>query len=99
MSNQFQYIASLCEKIKASGKLPSVALVKKASNRPLPLKDIIEVLKRWQSDPEQFSKAPLSEPIADKPDDLLSHIKNLEQRIVALENQVQSLSEALRKKE
>ncbi|GAB2689022.1 hypothetical protein Q4574_01345 [Aliiglaciecola sp. 3_MG-2023] len=97
MSNQFQYIASLCKNIQSNGKVPSVALIKKASNRPLPLREVIEVLRRWQNEPEQFSEIVEDEAPVQQPTDLTQHVKQLEKRIESLEQQVLHLTRTLKK--
>ncbi|WP_353369778.1 hypothetical protein [Aliiglaciecola sp. NS0011-25] len=74
-----------------------MALIKKASNRPLPLRDIIDVLKRWQDDPDQFPSTPVEEASPQKPNDLMQHIVTLEKRIESLEQQVLNLTQSLQK--
>ncbi|MFA3790764.1 hypothetical protein AB6T38_06580 [Aliiglaciecola sp. SL4] len=96
MSNQHQYIASLCKNLKSKGKAPSVALIKKASNRPLPLREVIDVLRRWQDEPEQFADLIEDDVPMQKPTDLAQHVNQLEKRIALLEQQVLSLTQALK---
>ena len=98
MSKNVTYIVALCEKLNAQKKQPSVALIKKLSNRPLPLPEVISVLKRWKEDPEQLP-APTDEEMTEP--EMAStqehKIAELEQRIIHLEQQLTELTDILNK--
>ena len=98
MSKNLSYIVALCEKLIAQKKQPSVALIKKLSNRPLPLPEVISVLRRWKEDPEKLpipTDEDMSEPeTASTP---TQKITELEQRVIHLEQQLTELTDVLNK--
>jgi hypothetical protein len=92
-NNNFQLIVSLCDSIKQSGVTPTVALIKKHANRPLPLPEIIAVLKSWKLDPAKYHNtetniADLNKPEAKTTDEI---IRTLEARVEKLEQQMATL--------
>ena len=95
MSDQKQYIASVCDKLTRQGKKPSVALIKSAADRALPLPLIISVLKRYQQDPEQFASDSIEEvePTVES-ETLEQQVFSLQQRVASLEAQVKLLLDA-----
>ncbi len=98
MSKNVTYIVALCEKLNAQKKQPSVALIKKLSNRPLPLPEVISVLKRWKEDPEKLP-IPTDEDLIEP--DMAStqeqKVAELEQRITQLEHQLVALTDTIDK--
>lgn len=92
MSDNRQYIASLCKQISQQGRTPSVALIKKMSARPLALPEIISTLKCYKVDPQQVTNqvdAPVrGETKAPAVDDKLA---DLTQRVQQLEAQMAKL--------
>jgi hypothetical protein len=96
MSDNLSYIVSLCEKLHSQQRQPTVAMIKKAANRPLSLPQVIDVLRRWKADPNQFPKATMSEP-AQQSKTLTAEqqVTQLEKRVSTLEDQVNSLTQAL----
>ncbi|TRY30790.1 hypothetical protein [Aliiglaciecola sp. M165] len=92
MSEQTSYIASLCNKLSQQGKQPSVALIRKLANRPLPLPLVVSVLQKWKVDPEQLPKLSETQE-ANQPVDRTDHqrILDLETRVSQLESQLTSL--------
>ena len=92
-TSNLHIIVSACESISKSGITPTVALVKKHAFKPLPLPEIISVLKKWKEDPNQYPNADvqqtnLAEPNFKKPDEI---IQSLEARIDKLERQMVTL--------
>lgn len=91
MSDQTSYIASLCSKLRQQGKQPSVALIRKMANRPLPLPMVISVLQKWKDDPSQL-------PILAEEDEATTPMElTSDQRIFALETRVKELESVLSK--
>ncbi|GAA0856882.1 hypothetical protein [Aliiglaciecola litoralis] len=96
MPNNQNYIVSLCEKLQASQQQPTVAMIRKSANRSLPLPEVIDVLKRWKRDPQQFTAE-----LAQQPESVVADISpqqrvtDLEARVASLESQVQRLNKIL----
>lgn len=82
---------SLCESLTKSGVSPTVALIKKHANQPLPLPEIIGVLRNWKHDPSQYqdigikAEAEVADTAANNSDEV---VKTLEARIDKLEQQM-----------
>ncbi|WJG10420.1 hypothetical protein [Aliiglaciecola sp. LCG003] len=92
MSQNLSYIVNLCRKIQSNGQKPSVALIKKSANRPLPLPEIIGVLRRWNDAPQQFADIKLDEVEHEAPSvppDI--QLTALSQRVDQLEKQLENL--------
>lgn len=94
MSNSHHhYILTLCQKLDAAGKKPTVGLIKAKADRPLTIPVIISALKHWQESPQQD--------FAIVPDSAVTQTESLEQRVENLEAEVRALKqviEALRAK-
>ena len=93
-SNNLQLIISLCNSLTKSGVTPTVALIKKHANRPLPLPEIISVLKKWKLDPSEFehiAKEPQQDLTTSELNTTDDAVKALEARIDKLEQQMAKL--------
>lgn len=98
MSKNLTYIVALCEKLQSQQKQPSVALIKKISNRPLPLPEVISVLKRWKEAPEQLpipTEDDINEPTAVSTTE--QKVAELTKRVADLEQQLRELTAAFHK--
>lgn len=90
MSDNLNYILSLCQQISHKGQIPSVALIRGQSQRNLPIPQIISALKRWKEAPSTIGQE--IETVAEKePHQPLT----LEQRVEQLEQQVRQLQHLL----
>lgn len=85
MSDNRNYIVSLCEQLQSNQQQPTVALIRKTANHPLPLPEVISVLRRWKTDPNQFPAQPKQQ------EETAAKVKTAEQRLLDLEAQVASL--------
>ncbi len=96
-SHNLQTIVSLCDSIAKSGATPTVALIKKHAIMPLPLPEIISVLKNWKEDPNQFLNLQEMNDQLDssQPKSADEKIAGLEERVSNLEKQVASLLKLL----
>ncbi|MFT6895661.1 MAG: hypothetical protein ACJA13_000058 [Paraglaciecola sp.] len=90
MSNNQQYIVSLCQQLVKDGKKPTVALVRNRAQRSLAIPDVIKGLQNWQHSPQQSVQLP-----DDMPGEIKEPSTSLEKRVVLLEQQVLQLSAAL----
>lgn len=90
MNDNQMYVAELCRQLVANGKTPSTALIKSASDRPIPLPDILRVLKSWKESPEAVTAQ-----VEASESETESIQLSLEQRVVALEKQVAELQKQL----
>ena len=92
-------LIAICQQLLASGKTPSVALVKAKAPKNTPLPDIISLVQRVKQDPKAWLKAQpsdvqVSPEVAvtaatedDKINALEARIASLEARLNALEQQ------------
>lgn len=88
MSNHHQnYIFSVCQQLHDAGKTPTVGLIRAKADRKLTIPAIISALKHWQHNPQQGMD---TQPEADESLEL-----TLEDRIMALEQEVASLKQTL----
>ena len=92
MTNNHQYIKSLCNELHDSGLIPSVGLIRSRTTIKLSIKEVIEVLKHWKSNPNTHTKTDVNDTafaiVAEQ-----SH----ERRIAFLENEVSELRALLEK--
>ena len=84
MSNNNAYILTLCNQLAEQGKTPSVALIRHQADRPLPIPEVIQALKKWKENPDS-----MPEPL-NKQEESQS-ATSLEQRVAVLEEQVKTL--------
>ena len=85
MSDLTGYILSLCNTLSAENKTPSVAMIRNRSERPLPLPDIIRVLKKWQENPQQPQPTDIHPPVSKDQNE------EIEMRLDRLEKQMESV--------
>jgi hypothetical protein len=90
MSNNQQYIVSLCQQLVKDGKTPKVALVRNRAQRSLSIPEVIKGLQSWQHSPQQSVQLP-----NDMPGEIKEPPANLEKRVKLLEQQVLQLTAAL----
>lgn len=92
-SINLQFIVSLCESLTKSGVTPTVGLIKKHANRPLPLPEIIAVLRNWKLDPDQYKniEGESDETVNADTNTASKTIQTLEARITILEQQMATL--------
>ncbi|MGJ8682838.1 hypothetical protein [Paraglaciecola sp.] len=88
MSN-IDYIINLCHDIHASGKKPSVALIKNQSPNPLSMPEIIRALQHWKLNPNQEKK------VISQSNQIPKPAKSLEDRVEQLELQLQQVMQEL----
>lgn len=96
-NNNLQLIVSLCQSLTKSGVTPTVALIKKHANTPLPLPEIISVLRNWKLDPNQYPNTDAELTNAVEPDLKTPEkiIRTLETRVDKLEQQMATLLKSL----
>jgi DNA-binding transcriptional MerR regulator len=88
--SQLNYIINLCYDIQAQGKAPSVALIRKMSDRPLSIPEVIKALQNWKADPEQGRQKEPQRPM--KPAvSLEKRVEQLEAQLVDLVQQINEL--------
>ncbi len=89
MTDNANYIISICKRLKTKGIEPSVALIRSKANRTLAIPQVIQVLKSWKQDPEQFSHV-----VIDDSNESSSPMeRTLEQRVAYLEQQMTKLTD------
>lgn len=83
------YLLSVCNTIHKTGKTPTVALIRQYSERAVGIPEIVKAIQRWKTNPTP-TEATMTSPTSDTK-------KNLEERVVYLEQQVALLSAQLNK--
>jgi hypothetical protein len=91
MSN-IDYIINLCFDLSEQGKTPSVALIRKISQHPLAIPEVIKGLQNWKSSPIARPKAHKQQMRTDSTTN-----QSLHQRVTQLENQVAEIMQQLAK--
>jgi uncharacterized protein YceH (UPF0502 family) len=91
MSDNRQYIEKLCEEIQQRGGTPTVGILRSRSTRPLPIREVIETLKHWKSNPTSNKESNSDQTSVDK-----RNTVTLEDRVAILEEQVVLLKQQLR---
>ena len=81
-------IIQICQQLSKEGKQPSVALIKARLIKKQPLPNIIAGFKQWQANPNQTIENKQVEPKANS-------TLSLEQKVDALQNEVQELKAEL----
>jgi len=92
-------ILIIANQLANQGKKPSVALIKTKISQPVPLPQLISVLKNWQHEPDFICATPKSDPKEYKvPNEeqafsqlVAQAIMPLEQEIVELKRMIQTL--------
>jgi len=90
--SKIDYIIKLCFDISEQGKTPSVALVRKMSQHPLAIPEVIKGLQNWKSSPIARPKTHKKPMNADPTTD-----QTLQQRVAHLEIQVAKIMQELAK--
>lgn len=96
-----QHIYDAANQLAREGKKPSVALIKSRLTKPSSMRDIIEVLKVWQFDPnspvttKSTSNAVQAVPQQDTQQQIVTAIAPLQHEITSLNNEVSQLKSEL----
>lgn len=93
MSNNTDYIISLCQQLANEGKVPTLGLVRNKATRSLTIPEIMQVLRRWKENPAALSNADATNALKQE----VSQGTSLEERVTELEKEVAALKKQLRK--